>query len=154
MKASSEQSQRPPHTHVGLTLQRRAREIHMLNFRIIAMVLVFGGVATAPSVVQAGCFDLADCWPRCISSFCCDDYCSKPVPGVRKTCCFTCDDYCPKQSPCVRRICSRTCDDYCRKPIPRINCPTCLRSGCLPGKRGNDRGCGETGCLNCKRRAR
>ena len=104
-----------------------------MNYRIFAALLAVGGlcISSAPPA-SAGCFDLSECWPRCITKFCCDDYCPKSLPRVCKVGCFGCDDYCPQRQPCVRGICRTCCDDYCRKPLPRINCPTCRRSSCFP----------------------
>jgi len=42
------------------------------------------------------------CWPNCVTKTCCDDYCPKPMPCVKRTCNFGCDDYCPKCPPTIR----------------------------------------------------
>ncbi len=127
--------------------------IDMMNFKVFAMWLVVAILATFPAPASAGCFDLKECWPNCIASFCCDDYCPKPAASVCKTCCFGCNDYCPKCPPCARGICCTCCDDYCRKRLPQINCPTCRRSSCSPVRRDGcaKDGCGESERLNRRR---
>jgi len=72
------------------------------------------------------------CWPNCVTKTCCDDYCPKPMPCVKRTCNFGCDDYCPKPMPCVKRTCNFGCDDYCPKCPPTIRCAPTAGLKCVP----------------------
>lgn len=85
------------------------------------------GVVMSTSLASA--FDwnawpaLGRCWPHCVQTACCDDYCPKPAPCARKVQCFTCDNYCPKCAPCAQKVSCFGCDDYCAKCPPMIHCP-------------------------------
>ena len=77
-------------------------------------------------------FCLDRCWPDCIKKVCCDDYCPKPMPCVKRVCKFGCDDYCPKPEPCVKKTRATRCDDYRPKCPPVIKCPPCGHLKCAP----------------------
>jgi hypothetical protein len=95
-----------------------------MNRNTLAMLLAFGFLSTSPVAAKEGSlFDFGACLPNCISKYCCDDYCPKPVPEVRKNCRYSCDDYFPKPLPCARPVRCFRCDDYCPKPLPPIHCP-------------------------------
>ena len=102
-----------------------------MNLKTLALLLALGVLGPSPaSAIGIRPFDLGACWPKCITKFCCDDYCPKAMPCVSQNCRFVCDDYCPKPAPCARRIRTKGCDDYCKKPLPRIHCPTRSCSSC------------------------
>lgn len=136
--------------------RRLMKGTYMMISKTFAVLLAVGALSTLPSPAPAGCFGMGECWPKCITKFCCDDYCPKPSPRTCKACCFLCDDYCPQRPPCVRGVCRTYCDDYCPKPLPRVNCPSCRRSSCAYVRRGGctEIGCGESQGLNCIGRAR
>lgn len=89
----------------------------------ISMAIVFTGSVLACLAVHAGSPRRDICAPPCgvCKTWCCDDYCKKPLPGAPPCPCGTCDDYCRKPLPGAPPVPCGTCDDYCRKPLP--GCP-------------------------------
>ena len=99
----------------------------------LAIVLLAGAVMVTG--VRAGPPAWRDfCSPPCgvCKTWCCDDYCRKPVPGVPPFPCGTCDDYCRTPLPAAPPVPCGTCNDYCRKPLPGCprNCEAWYR--CVP----------------------
>lgn len=93
---------------------------------LLAVALCIGLVRMAccdePTAVAPGIYLLRDLTcPAPLLRGCCDNYCSKPLPGINYLCCICGpDDYCCKPLPCIP--CFRGCcpDDYCSKPCPDL----------------------------------
>ena len=104
--------------------------------RLVLMLttLIAGFCTPSTSKAQDTLHDMKHgiCIPDCIKEWCCDDYCSKPVPCPVPVKCFGYDCYHPKQLPCPAYVKCFRCDDYCRKPLPSVCCPTGYAMKCMP----------------------
>src|SRR5689334_4574435 len=105
----------------------KCNKSRMLSVQVGVLVVCAWGHASAAERLPA----LHVAWP-CVTRlppccYCCDDYCSKPLPPVPcgPGCC--CDNYCCKPLPPVPcNPCCNCCDNYCPKPLP------CAKAICFP----------------------
>ncbi len=102
--------------------------------KISLLTLLASSAMSVPPALAAerGLFLPPICWPDCVRPRCCDDYCPKPWPCVRRVACFGCDDYQSKCPPCVRRVSCLGCDDYCPTCPPVIRCAPVTDLRCVP----------------------
>ena len=115
-------------------------------FGFVLMVTVLSG-SLAEAYDWNAWWSLGKCWPHCTHMTCCDDYCPKAAPQVKKVHCFTCDDYCPKCAPGVQEVRCFGCDDYRAKCPPAIRCPACDAPRCVPVDAHACKRTGGTACV-------
>jgi hypothetical protein len=109
-----------------------------LRLTRIGTLLAVMAMASASAHAQEGWRDLKSglCIPDCVRKWCCDDYCSKPLPCRVNVQCFGCDTYDCKKLPCPRNVSCFRRDDYCPKPYPCFSCPTSPFLKCTPASQG------------------
>ena len=133
--------------------RRGSRARNRAMKRVTSGIVVLLAIGAIVPATYAGPPRRDLCSPPCgvCKTWCCDDYCHKPLPGVPPCPCGRCDDYCRKPLPgAVTPVPCGTCDNYCRKPLPSCprNCEPWYR--CLPTNPAGMYGVGTTVVAPCE----